>query len=146
MRDFWKLPGGMVDRGENVHQAVVREVFEETGVRTQFSAVASFRESHEAPFGNTDLYFVCVVRLHPSHHAPPSDPVPVPCELEVERAAWMPVEEFMGGKLYRTGLLRELMQSAVDVARGESGGLQQQNVRFMNRGFVSAYRPRSSKL
>ncbi|XP_023346586.1 nudix hydrolase 8 [Eurytemora carolleeae] len=32
----WKLPGGYVDPGEEIHEAAIREVMEETGVKTEF--------------------------------------------------------------------------------------------------------------
>lgn len=34
-RDGWSLPGGLLDRGERSGDAVVREVFEETGLRIE---------------------------------------------------------------------------------------------------------------
>jgi 8-oxo-dGTP diphosphatase len=30
----WKFPGGYVDPGETIREGVIREVFEETGVKT----------------------------------------------------------------------------------------------------------------
>lgn len=57
LKDFWKLPGGLVDPRESISDAVVREVFEETGVRVEFGAIASIRESHASTYGGmTDLY------------------------------------------------------------------------------------------
>ena len=43
---LWSLPGGYVDRGEVVEKAAVREVWEETGVRTEVEKlVGVFSES-----------------------------------------------------------------------------------------------------
>ena len=35
IRDYWTLPGGAIENGETPEEAVVREVFEETGLRTK---------------------------------------------------------------------------------------------------------------
>ncbi len=58
----WKLPGGMADLGENLDTAVQREIFEETGIKSQFQSVLSFRHQHKSQFGNSDLYFVCLLK------------------------------------------------------------------------------------
>ena len=36
---LWKLPGGLVDPGESIQEAAIREVWEETGVKTKFKSV-----------------------------------------------------------------------------------------------------------
>lgn len=40
----WKLPGGLVETGESIEQASIREVWEETGVKCKFSSVIGFKE------------------------------------------------------------------------------------------------------
>lgn len=43
-KDHWSLPGGGVDRGEKVREAVKREVLEETGLEVDVGLVAGYRE------------------------------------------------------------------------------------------------------
>lgn len=51
MPDLWKLPGGAVDPGENIQEACIREVWEETGVNASFVSVLGFREIMNYKFG-----------------------------------------------------------------------------------------------
>lgn len=43
-KDHWSLPGGGVQRGERIREAVKREVFEETGLEVEVGLVAGYRE------------------------------------------------------------------------------------------------------
>ncbi len=61
IKGLWKLPGGLVDSGETVQQAAEREVWEETGVKTKFKSVLSFREVMDFKFGQADLYVICLL-------------------------------------------------------------------------------------
>ncbi|PKI76857.1 hypothetical protein CRG98_002843 [Punica granatum] len=40
---LWKLPTGVVNEGEDIHLAAIREVKEETGVETEFVEILAFR-------------------------------------------------------------------------------------------------------
>ena len=35
VKDFWKLPGGAANLGENIQDTSVGEVYEETGIKTR---------------------------------------------------------------------------------------------------------------
>jgi ADP-ribose pyrophosphatase YjhB (NUDIX family) len=83
----YKLPGGFIEAGEHIQDGVVREVLEETGVRTAFERVVAVRNWHGARFGLSDLYFVC--RLAPLSEAL------TPQEDEIREARWMALEEFL---------------------------------------------------
>ena len=51
LTDLWKFPGGLVDQGETLEQASKREVFEETGIETDYVGVIGFREQLNFRFG-----------------------------------------------------------------------------------------------
>ncbi|KAF5943479.1 hypothetical protein HYC85_017556 [Camellia sinensis] len=58
----WKFPTGVVDEGEDICDAAVREVKEETGIDAKFVEILAFRQSHEAFFEKSDLFFVCLLQ------------------------------------------------------------------------------------
>ena len=120
LEGFWKLPGGLVDPGEDMAVAVVREVMEETGVAVTFDSLVAFRESHKGPFGSTDIYAVCAMRLADPAlycgHAPLPQPVS-PHPGEIKAVAWMPVDDFLGSKYYKRGLYGALLRTAAGPAR-----------------------------
>ncbi|KAH8244755.1 hypothetical protein KR038_009549 [Drosophila bunnanda] len=83
----WKLPGGYVEPRENLIDAAIREVAEETGISTEFRSVVSLRHAHGGNFGCSDLYVV--VGLKPLNLDFKR------CEREIDRLQWMPVAEFL---------------------------------------------------
>nr|XP_025694083.1 nudix hydrolase 2 isoform X2 [Arachis hypogaea] len=82
----WKFPTGVVDQGEDICVAAVREVKEETGVDSEFVEVLAFRQSHKSFFDKSDLFFVCMMR-------PLSSDIQKQ-RLEIEASRWMPFEEY----------------------------------------------------
>lgn len=85
----WKLPGGLLDRGESFGDGVTREVYEETGVRTAFRSVLAFWHRHGLIWGQSDLYFVARLEALDSSR----ELHPQPCEISAAR--WMPLDEFV---------------------------------------------------
>ncbi|XP_068960970.1 nucleoside diphosphate-linked moiety X motif 6 isoform X2 [Petaurus breviceps papuanus] len=65
MKNAWKFPGGLSEPGEDIGDTAIREVLEETGIKSEFKALLSIRQQHGAPhtFGKSDMYIVC--RLKP---------------------------------------------------------------------------------
>ncbi|XP_059449865.1 nudix hydrolase 2-like isoform X2 [Corylus avellana] len=82
----WKFPTGVVNEGEDICTAAVREVKEETGIDAEFVEVLAFRESHKSFFSKSDLFFVCMLKPR-SFDIQKQD-------QEVEAAQWMPFEEY----------------------------------------------------
>ncbi|KAK4278294.1 hypothetical protein QN277_016159 [Acacia crassicarpa] len=83
---LWKIPTGVVDAGEDLFNAAIREVKEETGIDTEFLEVLAFRQTHKEFFGKSDLFFLCMLR-------PLSFDIKKQ-DLEIEAAQWMPFEEY----------------------------------------------------
>ena len=94
----WKIPGGLSELGEHLDEAVVREVFEETGVRTEFRDVLCFRHTHGMANNRSDMYFVCRLDLVEDDEVDTDGnsiiPEPQAQPGEIETAAWIPYEEF----------------------------------------------------
>ncbi|AEC05837.1 unnamed protein product [Arabidopsis thaliana] len=84
----WKLPTGVVKEGENIWEGALREVEEETGIKTKFVEVLAFRESHQAFLEiKTDIFFLC--ELEPTTFEIKKQ------DSEILAAKWMPIEEYV---------------------------------------------------
>ncbi|KAL1202862.1 Nudix hydrolase 10 [Cardamine amara subsp. amara] len=82
---IWKIPTGVVDEGEEIFAAAIREVKEETGIDTEFLEILAFCQTHESFFAKSDLFFVCLLR-------PTSFDIQKQ-DLEIEAAQWMRFED-----------------------------------------------------
>src|SRR6186997_2370695 len=49
----WSLPAGMIEPGEQPADAVLREIFEETGIRAEVERIGGV-DNHEAVYPNGD--------------------------------------------------------------------------------------------
>ncbi len=109
---YWKLPGGALHPGEHLADAVVREVWEETGVRAKFEALVCFRHWHGYRWNKSDIYFIC--RLSPISE------VIIIQQDEIEESRWMPVDEYLASDY--VGVFNKRIVQAALASPGISSG------------------------
>ncbi|KAL2341403.1 hypothetical protein Fmac_009343 [Flemingia macrophylla] len=111
----WKFPTGVVEQGEDICIAAVREVKEETGVDSEFLEVLAFRQSHNSFFEKSDLFFVCMLR-------PLSSDIRTQ-KLEILNAQWMPFEEYAAQPFIQTSeLLKHINDTCLAKMDGQYSG------------------------
>ncbi|XP_060064820.1 nucleoside diphosphate-linked moiety X motif 6-like [Ylistrum balloti] len=104
---FWKFAGGLSELGEDIGDTAVREVFEETGVKTEFQSVLSVRQQHTQPgaFGRSDFFFIC--RLTPLSYDIK------PCSEEISACQWMNIHELHEGCKSVAPITRRILDLAM---------------------------------
>ncbi|XP_073048037.1 nudix hydrolase 2-like isoform X2 [Primulina eburnea] len=102
----WKFPTGVVDEGEDICDAAVREVKEETGIDSKFLEILALRQSHKSFFGKSDLFFVCMMQALSFEIQPQ--------ESEIEAAQWMSYEEYTAQPFVQK---HELLRYIADICR-----------------------------
>ena len=104
---YYKLPGGALHPGEHLAEGVVREVYEETGVRARFEALVCFRHWHGYRWNKSDIYFIC--RLSPLSHEI------VIQESEIEESHWMPVQDYLDSE-FVSAFNKQVVRAAIESA------------------------------
>ena len=84
----YKLPGGHVELTEKISEAIVREVFEETGVRAKFTSILGLTSKHPYRFGKSNMYFICKLE-------PLTEKIDIQDTDEIEDAKWVPIDEYI---------------------------------------------------
>lgn len=84
-RGLWSLPGGRVERGELLEEAVAREVREETGVEVTVGTLAGIFEVVGDPH-----YVVLDFLAEPASDAPPR------AAQDAAEARWVPLDDVAG--------------------------------------------------
>lgn len=99
----FKLPGGHIELGEKISEAIVREVFEETGINSEFVGIQGFASKKHFRFGKSNIYFLC--RLN----ALTSD-INIQDIDEIAEAKWCDINEFIDDQNNHS-FVREIVSS-----------------------------------
>lgn len=88
---IYKLPGGMLDLGSSLEESVIREVYEETGIKTELDKMVSVFNSHPYRFDKSNTYYT--FKLKPLNFN-----INIIDTNEIALALWYDLDEFFANK------------------------------------------------
>ena len=104
-KGFYSLPGGRVEFGESLHQALSREVDEETGLKIEIIGLAGWREVLPTAPGTGHYLIMSFAARWVAREPSLND--------ELDDFRWVAPDALVGlGDLKLTGGLEEVIQSA----------------------------------
>ena len=104
-KGFYSLPGGRVEFGESLHQALVREIDEETGLGIEIISLAGWREVLPAAAGTGHYLIMSFAARWVAREPALND--------ELDDYRWIAPDSLGSlGELKLTGGLGEVIQSA----------------------------------
>ena len=115
-RKLWKMPTGLTDPGEDVSEAAIRELKEETGLDCVFDRIVCFRQAHGGLFNRSDMFFVCLCKLDPKYDnllREGKDIELLPQEEEILCADWIDMDDYAVQGVWRESPLYKEMNGAM---------------------------------
>jgi ADP-ribose pyrophosphatase YjhB (NUDIX family) len=104
----WELPGGRIEVGESVNEAVIREVAEESGITIALTGLAGVYSdpSHVLVDPDGSLHQQLALCLHAVPAVPDEGSQPRPDGVETNAAAWCATTDIADLKLHTAMRLR----------------------------------------
>ncbi|CAA6826464.1 MAG: MutT domain protein-like, partial [uncultured Sulfurovum sp.] len=128
-RSLYKLPGGMLEPSQSLEEGVVREVWEETGIKAKLIKMVSILNSHPFTFNKSNMYIVFQLAAEDFE-------IDVVDTGEIEFALWMPLEEFFAHEE-----MSEFQKNLVDSALNSKGlSLKEYDNLVPNKKQIEVYR------
>lgn len=138
-KKLWKMPTGLTNPGEDITDAAIREIFEETNLKCTFSHIVCFRQAHGGLYQQSDMFFVCHLKLDDCYNElleSGKEIELVPQEEEIAEIKWMTVEEYAEQDVWQgSPLYGEMNEALRRVVTGELGGA------FVGKSLDIGYRP-----
>jgi ADP-ribose pyrophosphatase YjhB (NUDIX family) len=125
---IYKLPGGMLEHAQSLEEGVVREVWEETGIKGKLIKMVSLLNSHPYRFNKSNMYIVF-------HLEALSEAINIIDTHEIEKALWMPLDEFFAHKE-----MSDFQKDLVNATLNKEGiSLMSNDVYFPRKKHVEVY-------
>ncbi|WP_413700870.1 NUDIX domain-containing protein [Psychromonas sp. KJ10-10] len=102
----FKLPGGHIELGEKISEAIIREVYEETGIHSEFVGIQGFASKKVFRFGKSNIYFLC--RLNAL-----TEEINIQDIDEIAEAKWCDMSDFINDA-NNSAFVREIVKELKD--------------------------------
>ena len=141
---LWKMPTGLVDPGEDISDAAVRELKEETGISCahELDRIVGFRQAHPSsryPNRPSDLFFLCHIRLTPG-----DEEIQLKAqETEIADIQWMDIDDYMNQHQWKDSPLFQSMHQVLYDLRSndETTNRNNNNIGFVSKKLPLGFRP-----
>lgn len=147
-RKLWKMPTGLCDPSEDISDAAVRELMEETGLECEVDEIVCFRQSHGGLFGRSDLFFVVKCSLASKHVEGLKEGREielVPQEEEILDADWIEIEDYINQSTWKDSpLYKEMNGKILRSARRDAASEGPQG--FIAKNLPIGWRPGSNTI
>jgi len=124
----FKFPGGMLEHADRFLDGVIREVYEETGIKSEFIKMVTVLNSHPYRFNKSNIYILFQLKALSSE-------INIIDTHEIAEAIWMPIDEF-----YADSEMSQFQKDLLDTTRSKEGlVLLDKDIYFPSKKFVEIY-------